>query len=489
MRNPPVYWHEGLFLRPQHFQAAERHWREQFSASQQWDHPFHYGLKGVEISSEALTNQQFQLNALSARMRDGTLVSLQSGEELGRVDLKSAFSQIGRPSAQESETGESEDVLRILLAIPKLLPGRENMGHVASATSVRFLSDERAVADENDGGNEQEIRFRRLNVRLMCSHQDTSGYEVLPIAQVKRASAAEARPRLDDSYIPPVLSIEAWPGLGRDTVRAVYDVIGQKIEVLAQQISNRGIGLETHEPGDADRIIMLTQLSAAYGVLGVLAFSQAGVHPLTAYTELCRLVGQLSIFAPNHLVQEVPPYDHDDLARIFRVMRLRLEELLNSVRDYEYEQRYFVGVGLGMQVTLEPKWFNADWNWYVGVKKGDLTRDEIHSLLSAGHLDWKLGSSREVEILFQQRAEGLQLVPVERVPRALPSSSDWVFYQLSRSGAAWRDVQETQTLAMRLRDSLIDNREQLQGERTIVVPAGGEKAAIQFALFAFPTRS
>ncbi|MEQ8787644.1 MAG: type VI secretion system baseplate subunit TssK [Pirellulaceae bacterium] len=489
MRNPPVYWHEGLFLRPQHFQAAERYWGDLISTSQQWDHPFHYGLKEVEFSTEALANHTFQVNSLKARMRDGTIVSLASGEELGRVDLKAAFSQRQHSSTAEAEGSESEDVLRIFLAVPKLLPGRENVSSEPGGAAVRFLGVEQSIPDENDGGNEQEIRFRRLNIKLLLSHQDASGYEVLPIAQVKRASAAEARPRLDDNYFPPVLSIEAWPGLGRDTVRAVYDVIGQKIEVLAQQISNRGIGLETHEPGDADRILMLTQLSAAYAVLGVLAFSQSGVHPLTAYTELCRLVGQLSIFAPNHLVQEVPPYDHDDLARIFRVLRLRLEELLNSVRDYEYEQRYFVGVGLGMQVTLEPKWFNANWSWYIGVKKGDLTKDEIHSLLSAGHLDWKLGSSREVEILFQQRAEGLQLLPVERVPRVLPASPDWVFYQLSRTGAAWRDVQETQTLAMRLRDSLIDNREQLQGERTIVVPAGGAKAAIQFALFAFPSRS
>ena len=45
---------------------------------------------------------------------------------------------------------------------------------------------------------------------------------------------------------------------------------------------------------------------------------------------------------------------------------------------------------------------------------------------------------------------------------------------------------ETQTLAMRLTDNLIVNRQQLQGERKIVVSAGGQQVSLQFALFAVP---
>ena len=37
MRNQPVYWYEGMFLRPQHFQAAERYWTEVNDVSEQLD--------------------------------------------------------------------------------------------------------------------------------------------------------------------------------------------------------------------------------------------------------------------------------------------------------------------------------------------------------------------------------------------------------------------------------------------------------------------
>ena len=79
MSNFPVHWHEGMFLRPQHFQAADRYWSETLERSEQWDHEYNYGLRAVEISAEAIANYQVQLTLCQARMRDGTLVSLTPG--------------------------------------------------------------------------------------------------------------------------------------------------------------------------------------------------------------------------------------------------------------------------------------------------------------------------------------------------------------------------------------------------------------------------
>jgi type VI secretion system protein ImpJ len=489
MRNPPVHWYEGLFLRPQHFQAADRYWSEVIETSQQWDHPYHYGIHAIEISKEALANHQFQIHTLQARMRDGTLVAMDAGNEPDRVDLKEKLAEVADIQLDLEEAFESESTVRVYLAVPKLQLGRANVGRVGEDDHTRTIEYELPTQDESGGGSDQTVQVKRLNAKLLVSTQDLSGYELLPIAQIKRASEDRAVPRMDPEYIPPVLSTAAWSGLGRDIVRAISDVIGQKIEVLSQQVINRGIGLESRDPGDLDRILMLTQLNVAYGTLAVVAGAR-GVHPLTAYTELCRIVGQLSIFGPNRRTTDIPPYDHEDLGRIFRYIRGRIEQLIAAVRDYEFEQRYFVGVGMGMQVTLEPKWFNSDWQWYIGVNKGDLVEQECRDLLSPGQLDWKFGSSRQVEILFKHRAEGLNLLPVDRLIRALPARHDWIYYEVDRKDSpAWRDVQETQTLAMRLKDSLIVNGDRLQGERQLVVSVRGKRAPLQFALFAVPSKS
>jgi type VI secretion system protein ImpJ len=489
MRNPPVNWYEGLFLRPHHFQAAERNWAETLHTSQQWDNPYNYGLAALDFSREALGNHQFEVRQLKARLRDGTIVALDFGQEPDRLNLREDVQQLGKAMAELGDAFDKEATIRVYVGVPKLKLGRPNVGsNNDSGGPARFVPARLPIPDEVSGGNEQEVELRALNVKLLLSTQDLSGYELLPIAQIKRASAGASRPQLDESYIPPVLAIDAWQGLSRDIVRAVYDMIGQKIEVLSDQISSRNIGLESRNPGDTDRILMLSELNAAHNVLSVLAFAQ-GIHPLVAYAELCRICGQLSIFAPARRAEAVPPYDHDNLHGIFKEIQLRIERLLNAVRDYEYEQRYFIGVGLGMQVTLEPKWFNSDWQWYIGVNKGDLTPQECRDLLSPGQLDWKLGSSRQVEILFKQRAPGLELRPLDRHPRALPSQQDWLYYEINRGDTpAWRDVQATQTLAMRLKDSLIVNLDRLQGERQLVISNRGKNIPLQFALYAVPVR-
>jgi len=256
---------------------------------------------------------------------------------------------------------------------------------------------------------------------------------------------------------------------------------------LSEQVRSRGITLASQEPGELERLLMLMTLNEAYGSLRCLAFAK-GIHPLVVYTELCRIVGALSIFSKERNPGEIPAYDHDDLARIFKWVKKRISDLLYSVRDYAYEQRYFIGTGRGMQVTIEPKWLNPAWDWYVGVHRGNVTEMECRELLSEGRdqrLDWKIGSSRQVDLMFQHGVPGLRLTPLPHPPRALPAH-EWIYYQVTRDGAAWQDVLGTQTLAMRFRDELLHNRDNLQGSKDIIVNWRGKLATLQFALFAVP---
>ena len=472
MRNLPVHWSEGLFLRPHHLQAADRYWAETLQTSEFWDHQYSYGLRKLELSDEAIANYQFQVNVCHARMNDGTLISLDPGQEPDRVDLKEAFA--------------TEQVVRVYLAVPKLKTGHANVASSAQGGKLRYVETNQSLQDESLGGNDQEIQFRELNVRILLSTQDMAGYEVLPIAQVQRAGEKEATPQLSVDYIPPVLAIDAWPPLGRDIVRAIYDIIGQKIEILSEQVINRGITLASQQPGDLDRILMLSELNQAYATLGVMVFA-LGVHPIVAYTELCRIVGKLSIFGPGRRLAELPQYDHDDLYTIFDFVKRQIQLLLDALPDYEYEQRFFVGEGQGMRVTLEPKWLGPDWQWFVGVSRGNLSEQDSIALLSPGGLDWKLGSAPQVDALFRFGSEGLQLSPLAQAPRALPTTYGWLYYQVSRANAAWKDVLNTQTLAMRLKDSLIVNRDDLQGTKELVVKVGTQQVKLQFALFAVPS--
>jgi type VI secretion system protein ImpJ len=471
MRYLPVHWSEGMFLRPQHFQAADRYWNELLQTSQSWQNHYHYGLHAVEISQEALANFQFQVNQLHARMKDGTVVALDSGREPDRIDLKEAFQK-------------NADVT-VSLAVPKVVLGRTNVTN-SRTSDARYFEANLAVPDESRGGNDQEIQYREINARLLLSTQDSGGLETLPIARVKRAGEGEAVPRIDDDYFPPVLNTPAWSPLGLGVIRAIYDIIGEKMTVLADRVVNRGVTLASQEPGDLEDLMMLMQLNESSGSLGCLAFA-TGVHPFAAYTELCRVVGQLSIFDETRRTPQVPHYDHDDLARIFKWIKVQIERLLGSRRRLEYEQRFFLGVDRGMQVAIEPKWLQAGWNWYVGVNGIGVTEREIRELLRPGNLDWKMGSAQQVDLIFRHGIPGVTLVDVLQTPRALPSRQGWAFYEVRRDNAAWKDVLAAQNLAIRFKEELISNLAELKGQRKLEVSAQGKRSVLEFALFAVPT--
>ena len=63
MHNLPVHWFEGMFLRPQHFQAADRAWAEALDTSEHWDHEYNYGIRSIEISADAVANYQIQVSS------------------------------------------------------------------------------------------------------------------------------------------------------------------------------------------------------------------------------------------------------------------------------------------------------------------------------------------------------------------------------------------------------------------------------------------
>ena len=48
-----VHWHEGMFLRPHHLQAAQRHIAQLQHTADQWDHPFSWGLRVFDLDRDA----------------------------------------------------------------------------------------------------------------------------------------------------------------------------------------------------------------------------------------------------------------------------------------------------------------------------------------------------------------------------------------------------------------------------------------------------
>jgi type VI secretion system protein ImpJ len=463
-----VHWHEGMFLSPHHFQAAERHWAARGQADEKWDHHYNWGTRSIELDRDALSNHRLVVRRLRARLRDGTIVSVPEDGSLPERDLRPAFAQTAGVTA--------------FLAIPVARLGQANVTEDGGTDRGRYLLETQDLEDENDGLNPQPLQFRRLNLRLLLSTEDRGGFEVLELARLEKSADADAAPRLDASYIPPVLACDSSETLQVGILQSLYDRIGKKLDLLANQVETRGIGIEGQSAGDALIVGQLRALNEVYPLFRVLAFAD-GIPPLTAYVEMCRLLGQLALFGESRRSPEVPLYDHDNLSRCFYTVRRYLDGLFDRILEPQYKVRPFEGAGMRMQVPLEPAWLETAWRLFVGVRSPLSPEECVNLVTKTAQLDMKIGSSSTVDLIFQRGLAGLNFVHTPQPPRALPSSPGLIYFEVNREAqqSEWQNIQKTLTLAIRLNENRVEGS--IEGQQILRIRVGAQTVTLQFALY------
>lgn len=467
-----VHWHEGMFLRPHHFQAAQRHAQFLDHLNEKWDQHYNWGLRSIDLDLDALANYRLVVRSIEARLPDGTLVAEDGG--LPVLDLKTAF-----------EGGNS---VTVYLAVPVANLGKANVGGNGTAESARFLLEAKALEDENTGVNPQEIQFRLLNLKFLLSSQDHAGYEVLPVARVQKSNRADGAPELDTTYIPPVLACDAWRPLAYDILEELYDRIGKFIHDLMEQVVPGNVTFDSHGQGDQRTLSLLRVLNEAFTGLHILGFAQ-GVHPLQAYLELCRVVGQLAVFSEKpekrRTPEDLPKYDHDDLGRCFYWVKRYIIDILTQ-RQQPYIERFFMGAGKRMQVALEnPSWLESVYQMFIGVKT-TLNTEDCVKILTQGTLDMKIGSSDRADYIFERGMKGLEFKYAPLPPRVLPATQGLIYFQVNRDSQKeeWDHVRKSLSLAVRVNANRIAGN--IEREKVLTVNLNNGTTRLQFILYLVP---
>lgn len=467
MTDHAVRWHEGMFLTPQHFQAADRWNARQRSLGSQWDEQYPWGIRSIEIDQDALANHRLVVRRLQARMPGGSLLCFPEDGTLAVIDLRATLAR--------------HDTAVIYLALPLDNPSRPSTTEVGADHGARHNVDAVEVPDENTGADKQAIQVLKPNARLLVEGDDLAGYEVLPIVRIARSEAtAGGSPIIDPRFIPPVLACDAWPPLRVGVLTQLLERLERKAEVLAGQAVARGLGFDSHGQGEQLLLAQLRSLHEAVALMTVDLTSQ-GITPLGAYRELARLVGRLSIFSGDKRVRSLPAYDHDRLGPCFATVVATINELLSMVVVPSYEERRFQAENQLLKVQLESSWLEAEQRVLLGVESS-LPADEVETMIARGS-NMKFGSAERAETLFLQGDAGLEPRRLLHVPRALPARRGLSYYELSTPGIAgeWHRVERSLSLAVRIAEHLLVD--EVPGQNLVVLDLNGKTATLGMSLF------
>lgn len=192
-----VAWSEGMFLRAQHFQQADRWTEHLIRSTVEKLSPYPWGIVEICIDQSSLTDGQFALTSLRGIFPDGTAFNAPMDTELPA------------PILLDEETSHSV----IYLALPQRLPGRAELAINQTTDNVRFVASTYDAPDANiDTDFCAPINVGRLKLRLLKSGDDLSGYTLLGLARVSEVRSDKAV-ILDKSYIAPCLNCTAEPKL------------------------------------------------------------------------------------------------------------------------------------------------------------------------------------------------------------------------------------------------------------------------------------
>ena len=465
MTSNSIYWGEGLFLRPHHFQRIETHCHEALRVSEFWTTPNHYGIHRMLVEQEALSNWRISLSSCHLRLPDGTQVRFPEDCHLSAVNVpRTAFRN-------------NESRVKVYIGVSELRRGSDNTSTLNASAATRYVLHDEEVEDENRAGNPQQIQFRKLNPQILIGDESARGFDAVPIFQLRLGSSAEAPPQLDPDYIPPLLAQEGWAPLA-SFVRSIADRLGATSDQLARQMIDRGVAFASGHREDLERIMHLNAINMALGGISWLPTSR-GLHPFVLFTELCRAVAYLAIFRRERRMPELPVYDHDNLALCFGALKRLLE--FEAGGEEPYVRVPFSAQGLQMSVRLQSEWLASSWSFYIGVE-ASLKSSRVTELLSEKELGMKAGSSEEVDNIYRFGRRGVRFMPVGDAPRAFPRAN-WHYFRVDRD-EAWGSVERSLNLGIRFNERMVVK--QVNGENRIDVTDRETNglATLAFSLFA-----
>lgn len=437
-----VFWGEGMFLRPQHFQ------QQAFYVEQQLRDVLHancaspWGLRDIEIDRDALQAGYLRTHRLELLFPDGTALHAPGADPL--------------PHQRELNSltpGDTEVVIHACLPAIDGFGGncrRRDADEAArGARPARYEIAEHPVRDLHSQALEADISVLHHAVRLMADSENRDGYLSVAVARLRRTASGQWD--LDDQFIPPAARIAAAPAL-LAMLRRLLDILQVKSESLAAVHRERVQSVVEYGTSDIASFWLLHTVNRNFPLLAHYLHHPAA-HPESLYACLAQLAGSLLTFSSTHDLNAIPHYRHDQLTEVFTRLDALIRELLGTVISSRYtviplespKPSFFVGQ-LASDRLLE------DVDFYLSAASEQPTGD----LPATVPLKLKIGAPDDVDRIVNSALAGVRLNHAQQTPAAVPVRVGNHYFSLEPGGTLYERMLKSRSICIYVPQSLRD---------------------------------
>jgi type VI secretion system protein ImpJ len=440
--NKPVFWHQGLFLQPQHFQLSDQYQDSKLFPYQEYLQPFFWGVCNIEMLGSSLNHRTCEVESGEFIFPDGSFVSIPGNAVIA-------------PRSFDEEWVDPEKPFTIYLAIHKLSQFDDNVTvlndidrHSDATTRYVTTTAPEEVKDTYVEGADAQVKFLRHALKIVFDNEkgDMGDYEMIPIAQVVRDGDSIIYNR---AYLPPCINISSLPELSR-IIKEVRDEITGR----AMQLSAYKSPVHAKKEFDANMLRYKMALqSLSRFVPRLFHMTESGrIHPWNVYGTLRELVGEISTYTDRVSVlgetadgeRLVPSYDHNDLGHCFLSAASMVSQLLNEITigpQFLVDMK-FDNVAFSADVPAE--FFTDHVDFFMIVNTVESFETAQQSLLTAA----KLASRDTVEVLVERSLPGVGMIYLSSPPPGLPRRPNSYYLRLDVHDDQWSSIERQQNVAL-----------------------------------------
>ena len=419
-----VAWREGQFLRPQHFQQADRSLDSRLKARADLLRPYPWGLSEIVIDEDMATLGKFTVIRARGVMPDGTAFAIP--DELP-------------PPPPLDLPEDSRDAI-IYLTLPAAQVGAQEFKESESAgAETRFIVAEQDVSDNfSDERSAEPIELARPNLMYGVTRDQTYGRVLCGLTMVRELQAK--RVMFDDRYIPPAQDIAA----SRPLKNGLVDILG-RCEQRADELALRAVEATDGGAETFASFLLLQALNRWIPVLKHLD-SLPVVHPERLFGDLSSLAGEIAtLIKPERRAPALPPYDHEDLRGCFDPLFDLLQSMLSAVFDRSALQLPLEQAGPGAWVsTITDRNLYQHGYFYLAVRAA-ASGDEVRQMFPAVA---KLGAVEKMRQIVDSALPGVPLRHTPTPPPQLRVLPGYVYFELDRGVPDWRDFSSATALGL-----------------------------------------
>ncbi len=442
MSEGPVYWHQGLFLQPQHFQIMNRQMFDILAPVVANLKPYFWGLASGEVNEAALDSGRLELSGIKVVFPStATMIDVPGNGVCGGRSIM--LEDIPVDGSLTAYLG-----IKVMRAGKANVTVAENISEMETApTRLAVPVNPENVPDIYSDGPGAQIRLMSYVLNLVFENElDQAGdMDLIPVARLTREGD---RISLDGDFVPPCLTVSS-----SEVLSSILREIRDRVLGKARQLEGYK-NLSAGGSGSSEFILLLMALSKLSRFAARLdhAAETQSLSPWEAYGILRELTAELSVFSisigalgeDQHGEKLVADYSHTDLGRCFRSIRDVIARMLEGisagprfVTRFEFRDPYW-SAEIPRQILLETRTSGGE---YWLVLHSESVDPDVFGKSASGML--KLSDTAGMESLLVRALPGIPLAAYEGPPPGLPRKEGAAYFRIGRESPLWSDVEKS----------------------------------------------